>query len=165
LLIKDNTMNTLPSENVFFEETCDNGVRLTVADLSKKIAGDRWLVKIICNASIARGKIDSWFSRKESVETAVDNVEGNAAWRSVKQLVRQRNFVDGEERIEVRNELLRQLKTTVFPYLKSDSFVDRLLETSVHRENSVTKEEADGNPYADLDQDDGPTDFSFLFKQ
>jgi len=151
-------MDTFPAENVFFEETYENGVRLTVVDLSRKIAGDRWQVKIICNVSIVRRKIDFCIVERELAETADE-----ACW-PLKQLVRQRNFVDGEERIEVCNELLRQLKTTVFPYLKSDSFVDRLLDRSFPRKNLTLKEKDEGNPFEDLDKDDGPADFSCLFK-
>ena len=63
----------------------------------------------------------------------------------------------------MREELLEQLKTTLFPYLRKASFADRLLAESQAGLRQMMASEDGENPYAHLDEEEGPADFSSLF--
>ena len=146
--------------NILYSEVCPNGIEITVTDQSRKIAGDRWLVKIQC-------RVESSICRPSpsSPDCAVFPKEEENHKKASKVFNRERNFIDNNEREFVVDDLLQQMKSTLFPYLRKRSAAVGLQASCASvREGASGREDVD-LPFAHLDSDDGPADFSFLFKE
>lgn len=158
-------MQELENKEMLYSEIFGNGLEISVIDQSRKIAGDRWLVKIKCTvesrrqtntpqSSSSQGRI------QEQKSGLTEDREG-----VLKVFFRERNFVDSEERESVVAELLEQLKSTVLPYLRSDSALQKLLATKGDPEKEQSDQADAENRFAHLDREEGPADFSSLFRE
>jgi len=150
-------------EKVLQKEKFDNGVHLIFVDRSRQIAGDRWLVKIECALYLDAETARRWLAENRSgMENEVEEEE-NEGKILLRKLIRERNFIADTERLQAVDEILKQLRTTIFPYLRKSSAVARLLleafPAGSHGEGAVAVE----NPFSHLDDDEGPADFSSLF--
>ena len=57
-------MGSRQSDKVLHREKVDKGISLAVFDRSRKVAGDRWLVKIVCILSIEAEALGRWQAEK-----------------------------------------------------------------------------------------------------
>ena len=158
-------MQKVPEDDVLYSELCENGITITVFDRSRKIAADRWLVKVKCMVesgvvvkSCQAGASGPEFVGEESSKTEIPKTFSKVFWR-------ERNFIDDKEREHVLADLVQQMKETVFPYLRRGKTAEKLRNPGSHPHDEPASRKDSGNPFAHLDQDDGPADFSSLFRK
>lgn len=139
-----------------------NGLQVTVVDNSKRMAADRWYVKINClaQAPLPAQKLATLTLESEQLAAFVEHTQGNLQYRFSKE----RNFVDEGVKAEVVEELMGQIHSTALPYLATDSFLANLFDKSV--EDFVQEYQVRQEMGLDLEEeeDDGPADFSACFQ-
>ena len=156
-------MQHCSDDNALYSELFENGLLITVVDQSRKIAGDRWLVKIKCKVQCSipassspplEGHLE--FPGKEGGKTEGREIYSKIFWR-------ERNFVEAKDRLRVLEDLQKQLKETIFPYLRREAAAEKLRASGTFRLEETSSRTDIDNPFVHLDQDDGPADFSSLF--
>ena len=144
------------------EKKLANGVVFTCYDASRRMAGDRWLVRLRCTASLP---FDDGMRRlcagddEESVYVR-EQLSGGLEFEMDMEKV----FVDQQERDGVFAGLLERAEENLLDYMAKESFIHGLLakKQAEYRERYRLRRQDASYDY--LDDDDGPADFSDCFK-
>lgn len=151
------------NEEILLQTTFANGIRVTLSDCSRRVAADRWLIKIRCSAVAPFSSSSLAGLDDPRLAAALDEkFGGGIEYR----LQRERNFVDEQEREAVRDEMVRQLEENAFGYMADAGFPVRLAvkkieefrrkyEVARHYEALAADEE---------EEESGPADFSACFR-
>jgi hypothetical protein len=153
----------MESEKILAAAVLPNGITVTFYDLSRKVAADRWLVKVKCEADFEAG--EQLFASLNDAKLAVA-LQEDGANRMRHQLFRERNFIDAREKDAVLHDLFTKLHENAISYMGSELFLRRLFEKKVEAfklENRIQEEIRRQTALAE-DDDDGPADFSACFK-
>lgn len=145
------------------KEQLTNGITITYLDESKKIAGDRWLVKIRCQASIP---LQGWMREalsKEDAQTAFCREQFNG--QLLYETISERNFIDDEDKTKVLLQLRNCFEDNALCYLAKEVFVRQLF---VVRQAECVKQyvlQLNTSSLPEVGEDDhGPADFSSCFQ-
>ncbi len=144
-----------------------NNMTLTVYDQSKKMAGDRWLIKIICEAELPVG--EEFFSRMPETDLALQAEVREAMAGSVKfSATKERTFIAETERASLVELMVADILTNMVTYMNRPEFPEKLFArkyeeirlacSTARHYRSLPDEDRDGN------DDVGPADFSACFK-
>lgn len=150
------------SSTAFLSKTLSNGIEVTYYDLSKKMAADRWLVKIKCDLLLIID--DALFDKISDKELRSGMVE---KYRDgmVYSVTKERTFIDETEKENVFDQLLRQLDENAIFYVQSKKFPQKLFASKLEefvKEFQVKKQM--GMLHELEEDDDGPADFSACFE-
>ncbi len=151
------------SNKLVMEKKLPNGMRLSFFDDSKIMTGDRWLVKLRCQAMMPLTDRDFAALPQGDQELLCylrERFAGNLTFSSVKERV----FVDKKDLPEIIAELLETYEANALDYLASPCFPEKLFATRVEkltREYQVKKEL---NLLVEEEDDEGPADFSACFR-
>ena len=140
----------------------DNGMKVTVSDESGKVAGDRWLVKVRCEAQMATAHhLDKVVEDTELLDPIGREMGGHVRFV----LHKERNFVDEKHKNDVVDESVKQIMNNIERYLASESFPARLFDQryTEARNMVLTRRQSEQKVDSTWDDDDGPADFSGLF--
>ena len=151
------------TEKILQEKKFPNGIKVGFYDLSRKVAADRWLVKVRCEASLELG--DDAFQSVED-ENLVDELKRKFDGEITHVICKERNFIDEKEKDAVLSELLTQLQENVCAYLGGERFPQRLLQKKIadfQTEFELARRLAPVPAEPDED-DEGPADFSACFR-
>lgn len=155
----------MESEKILAAAVLPNGITVTFYDLSRKVAADRWLVKVKCEADFEVGE-PLYANMNDAKLAAAMQEEG--ANRMRHQLFRERNFIDAREKDAVLHDLFTQLHKNAITYMGSELFLRRLFEKKVEAFKLEYRIQEEIRRQAALaegeDDDDGPADFSACFK-
>lgn len=152
-------------KKILYSEVCGNGIEITVADLSRKIAGDRWLVRLAITVEGRMPPASVPSLSPDDLSACEGRCTAAGEHKVSKVFHRERNFVDDGERQGVVEDLLKRLQTTIFPYLRTSAAMQKLLAANgAPRYESAGRSEA-ANRFAHLDREEGPADFSSLFRE
>ena len=144
------------------EKALANGVTLIYLDESKKLAGDRWLVKLRCRVSTP---LQGWM--REAVSGSDPQTQfcrERLGETLVHETVMERNFIDQKAREGVFAEMVRSVEETMLSYVSAEGFVrqlfaKRLAEVTAHYPPQGQ------TPILDEEEDPpGPADFSACFR-
>lgn len=151
-------------EKVLDSRKLANGVVVTVTDISKPVAGDRWVVRINCEA---RMPLPQSVAKKIADEAGGlgEMMRGSLKDELVYCFVRERNFIDQERRKELIAEILDQIVTNTFPYLAEPEFPARYAEKCFADEREACLCKLRAKRTASDDDDEEPVDFSHCFKK
>lgn len=150
------------------QRSLENNMTLTVYDQSKKMVGDRWLIKIICEAELPVA--EGFFSRLPEADLALQAEVREKMAGSVKFLAtKERTFVAETERTALMEGMVADILTNMVTYLNKPGFPEKLFarkyeemrkacETARHYQRLQ-----DGDRSGD-DPEEGPADFSACFK-
>ncbi len=144
---------------IFFK-TFDNGLYVRIIDLSRKVAADRWLVKVEARVAFQAECLDLLRGQFPDVDPGdwQELAEG-----PLLELTRERNFIDQKEVEEVRDRMVERFRENIIDYLADPSFpvklVTRRLE-DIARQRLLRQATAE----AEVEDDEGPADFSHLFR-
>ena len=140
-----------------------NGMTVSFRDESKKMAGDRWLVRLKCEAALPlpESYFDGLFpDDPDFLEFLRERLGGHLSYVVIKE----RTFVDENEKDKTCAGMLTELQESTVSYIGSSLFPRKLFEShlkklqkeyDVKRELGILEEEND---------DDGPADFSACFQ-
>lgn len=154
--------------DIIEQRRLENNMTLTVHDQSKKMAGDRWLIKIICEAEIPVD--DGFFSRVPEEDVALQaEVREAMAGSLTFSVTKERTFVAETERAALVELMVSEIMNNMVTYLNRPEFPEKLFarkyaelrETcaTARHYRSLHDEDRDG------DGDEGPADFSACFKE
>ncbi len=142
-----------------------SGMVVTLHDVSKAVVGDRWLVKIRCEATVPlpRACVDELVEEDAALKAAVLARLGDTLTFAV---FKERNFVADPDKAAVLAGLVANVRENVLGYLASPLFPARLFASRYAelRESCVVERHYQGLPARD-EEDEGPTDFSALFRE
>lgn len=144
------------------EKELPNGLTATYLDESKKLAGDRWLVKFRCRVAMP---LQGWMED----DLAGDDPQtvfcrAQFAHGLVYELVQERNFIDATVRETVLAELIAGLDQTLLAYLAKEAFVRQLFAVKraefaqAYVRQGWTESEGEGQDVPE------PDDFSACFR-
>ena len=105
----------------------ENGMELVLYDSSRIIAGDRWLVELLCEAHIPIPE-SSWERTPGEDAELLPDIRKMLGGELVYSSSRKRNFVEEEKKDEILQELKRQLHDSAFEYLSRPQFPLRLFQ-------------------------------------
>ena len=153
----------MESVKILASEVLPNGITVTFYDLSRKVAADRWLVKVQCEADFEVG--EQLFAHINDATLAAAMKE-DCASRVRHNLFRERNFIDIREKDEVLHDLFTHLHENAIAYMGGELFLRRLFEKKVEafRLQYLVRQERNRQAALTDDDDDGPADFSACFK-
>lgn len=145
------------------QQRLPNGIVLSLYDHSHQVAGDRWMIKIECEAALP-------FCEEVLLEIQEDDVELMGAIRKklgealIFSVMKERNFVAEEEADAAKEELVGQVSENITEYLKKPSFPKKLFTRRYEecKKNCLLARQVNQNE--ELADDDGPADFSACFK-
>ncbi len=106
--------------NLIEEINLPNGLKLTITDLSRRIAADTIKIELVCQMKV--GLSESFFASREDYQTVV-NVFGPVMTYEHKM---ERTFVRYKEEASVREELLTTFKQNKMNYLASTNFAKKM---------------------------------------
>lgn len=150
------------SDRILESIVLENGLQVTFYDFSKKVAADRWLVKVECEAVYKVN--DDFFSVIDDAEMA-SAMKRDCA-ESIRHLLsRERNFVEENDLEAVRQDLFDHLYENARRYMSGELFVQKLFEKKVEefRSKYLVQKELERMTH-DEDDDEGPADFSACFR-
>ncbi len=143
----------------------DNGIHVNFYNLSKKLVGDRWLVKINCEA-VCELNDDLFADVQEEDVDLVAGMREKFSGGLIHTITRERTFVDDTVMEETLGHLLDQLSENSLSYLASEIFPKKLFDQKFEewkQEYAVKKEMGLLEDNKETDEDDGPADFSACF--
>ncbi|MGV1098757.1 hypothetical protein ACUUL3_05030 [Thiovibrio sp. JS02] len=146
------------------ERRLANGLTVTVYDRSKKIAGDRWLVKILCEAKFPVD--DDFFARPaEPDRQLLAEVRARMAGVVTFAVVKERNFIDDAEREPTLNAMVEQVAANMVEYFANPKFPEKLFFRKYEELRQACLIERHYRRGAVVPEDDeGPADFSACFR-
>jgi len=153
--------------DIIEQRSLENNMTLTVYDQSKRMAGDRWLIKIICEAELPVD--EGFFSRLDEADLALQAEVREMMAGSVKfSAVKERTFVAETERAALVERMVADILTNMVTYLNKPGFPEKLFA----RKYAELRKTCDtARHYRRLQDDDcdgrdeeGPVDFSACFK-
>ncbi len=112
-------------EKIIKEKRMENGLTLAVHDRSRKIAGDRWLVKI--TAEIKIPVKDVMAGQDAPSNPGVEKITELLGDEVAYEYQDERNFVDDSEKEAVLNEMLDSYMNSSFAYLSNPEFPRRVI--------------------------------------
>lgn len=110
---------------VIAQRSLENNMTLTVYNQSRKMAGDRWLVKIVGEAELP--VTEAFFSRLTEVDFVLQEEVRKVMAGSVKfSVIKEKTFIAETERIALVDLMVTQILTNMVTYLNRPEFPERL---------------------------------------
>lgn len=109
------------------KEKLTNGITISYYDESKKIAGDRWVVKLRCQASVPlqQWMLDELKGDDEQTTFCRNYFDGQLLYETTKE----RNFVDEEQKTKTLEQLQKSFNDNALRYLAKEVFIRQLFVT------------------------------------
>ncbi len=139
-----------------------NNAHFALYDLSKPIAGDRWVVRVCCvvRVSLSQDLCDTFDEDLQLLSEMKKSCNDTLTL----EILKERNFVDSNVKDDVINELIEQIEGNVFDYMGSESFPQKLFlvrfkefKKQYHIAQNMVLNTIN-------DEEDEPADFSACFR-
>lgn len=147
------------------EQKLAGGMVVTIHDESRRLAADRWLVKIRCEVTLPLPAECLCDLAEEDIglKAAVLSKLGDSLSFLV---VRERNFIDAQEKAAVVAGMVASVRENMVGYLANPHFPARLFARRYRelRESCLVERHYHGLAAAH-DEDGGPADFSAIFRK
>ena len=144
------------------EKELANGMTATYLDESKKLAADRWLVKLRCRIAIPlQGwMLDDMTGDDPQTLFCREQFDGCLAH----EIVMERNFIGATDKERVMADIIERLEDTVLGYLSKEAFIRQLFTVRIAE---FTQRYAQQGWIERLEENENisePTDFSACFR-
>jgi len=142
-----------------------DGISITFYDRSREIVGDRWQVELVGEMEIPVSET-FWAAVSENDADLLDCVRKKIGNRIHFSVSRIRNFVDQDEKQPLIDEMVRRFEKNIMHYLDSPDFSQKLFVKNFNeaRDKCIAERYRTSEPDQPEDEDQGPADFSHLFK-
>jgi hypothetical protein len=140
------------------------GMSLLLYDQSRRCAGDRLMAELACRATVPVTE-SMWKSKAGEDSELLNCIRERMGGELAFSLEKVRNFIPQDEKENVMEELISQMEAHMMRYLESPRFPEKLFEKRYEelREQCLLDRWREGLGEAD-EEDEGPSDFSFLFR-
>ena len=117
------------TEKLIEELDLANGLTISFYDCSRKIAGDRWYVKLVARIpiSVDENAFVKAGAEPDLFKEFLDATEGMVTF----ELQKERNFIDEQEKDQVFNEILSNIKEHALNYLSHKEFAPKFLKKEI----------------------------------
>lgn len=144
------------------EKELANGAMVTYLDESKKLAADRWLVKLRCRVAIP---LQAWMSDALSGEDPQTVFcREHLGGQLVHEIVVERNFIDETEKERLKAEMTERLEDATLEYLSREVFVRQLFTVKLAEAKDHYARQGWKPLAEDGDSTPEPDDFSACFR-
>lgn len=144
------------------EKKLVNGVTISYLDESRKLAGDRWLVKLRCQATIP---LQEWMRKAlEGTDPQLVFCREQFGEYVTHEVVRERYFIAEGDKDQLFSELVQGLEDTVLEYLAREAFVRQLFAVRLAEFAERHGQQGWDTPVNEEEDDPGPADFSACFR-
>ena len=116
-------------------KTLENGVKLDIYDISRKLAGDRWLVACVAKMEIPLDDIIS--NSPDFSDMDHEDIKKGLGNRFFYEQKRERNFIDEKDKEKVLNEICDSFVENQLKYLSHPDFSKRFI---IKKYNEYKKE-------------------------
>ena len=120
-------------ENLIKKVNLENGLDMEFYDSSKKIAGDRWQVKLIVKIEIPV----SDYLKDIEADLDADEVLKTLGQSIVYEKSMERNFIDNEEKEKLINDFCDSFLKSASPYLSVPNFPAQFIVTKYGEKKSA----------------------------
>jgi len=129
-----------------------------VVDSSRQVAADRWLVKLSAIVDIVPERLPAIRALLCRDDALWEKLQGSP----LLELYRERNFIDADEVEAIREEIVAGLENDIITYIATNDFPEKLVTRRLDEiERELERVPPEESPD---DEEDGPADFSYLFK-
>jgi hypothetical protein len=153
------------NQKVISSRKLHNNVSITFIDNSRPIAGDRWYIEVICRA-VLQEPADLWTAVPDHTPELLDCIRGRMGNQLVFSTTRKRNFIAEGDKSSIIDELISQVEENILQYINNPTFRRKLFARNYQaaRARCLAAETRPQATAEFADGDDGPSDFSHLFK-
>lgn len=140
-----------------------NGMVVSFYDLSKKIAGDRWQLRLKCEAVLPLARLH--LEQLSSEEPVLQKYLRECFSENIRHCVmKNRTFVDEKDKDAMFAQLCEEVSAHTLSYVGSSAFPDKLFERQLEKfkKEYVVKREME--LLAQADEVEEPADFSACFQ-
>jgi hypothetical protein len=115
------------SKRIIQRQHLDNGIELILYDRSRVLAGDRWLVDLLCEAHLC---IDEcyWENLPDEDVQLLTDIKKMLGKKLVYAINKKRKFVASFEKETILHEMVQELQDAILEYLKRPAFPERLFK-------------------------------------
>ena len=106
---------------IIVQQQLDNGIKLSIYDRSRVMAGDRWQVELECRAYIPMDE-SYWDLVVQEDPELLHDIKKILDNQLEFVTTRQRNFVDAREYEMVLQEMVKQISDSILDYMKKPNF-------------------------------------------
>lgn len=147
---------------ILSENKLVNGVELSIIDESKKIAGDRWFVKLCGRALVPwSGEMEELLQKAGGDLKHLKDSLGEIVF----EIVRERNFISETEKQKTIDVMLSDIQENIVTYIEKPMFIEKLVEKRIIEWREACNREVLTDASQELNaEEDGPADFSDCFK-
>jgi hypothetical protein len=162
------TSNGTAEAGLIKEKKLSNSMRFKLYDHSRRLAADRWLIRLRGEGRIALGaELCAGMGEGDSELQGV--IRERLGDELVFTMKKERHFVAEEEKQEVLSELLAQVDNHLLAYLAKPSFPAKLFRRRYEelKARIFIEREQERRATADKEEDEeneGPADFSSCFR-
>lgn len=143
-------------------ENLKNNINVAIYDLSKRIAGDRWFIRICCVATLPM--TDTLLNQLTETGEVAAAFKKRYADGLTLEVVKERNFVDEQVKDDVVQQIMDQISENSLNYMNIDAFPHKLLRSEFEKFKIEYFCRREIEETDDQDEEDGPADFSGCFK-
>ncbi len=122
-------------KNLLKTKALKNGIKLDIYDISRKLAGDRWLVA--CMAKMEIPVDDILLNSPDFTDMDHEDIKKGLGNRIFYEQKRERNFIDEKDKGKVLNEICTSLLETQVKYLSHPDFSKKFI---IKKYNDYKKE-------------------------
>ena len=139
-------------------EKLANGVMIRFYDESRRVAGDRWQVKVRYDAVVSIS--ETFWSLVSGEPELIEKIRAALGAEMVLTNVNERNFISADEKDTLVSEIVSRVRQNIFGYLADPAFPERYFKRcfKVAREEIERKEREVWVP--DNEDIEEPNDFS-----
>lgn len=157
------TFHHTMSQKIIHTKKLDD-ITISFIDNSRPVAGDRWYIEIVCNATLPC-TAELWTTVPDSDTMLLDCIQNAMGTHLLFSITRSRIFIADDTKDSIVNELIKQVDENILHYVNKQSFRNKLFEKKYQeaRERCLTAT-TDKEISAEIQEEEEPVDFSHLFK-
>jgi len=117
-------INKVDTDNSMEREILANGLELYLIDASRKLIGDRWMVRFMARVQVP---VSSKFLPEDLLPESVDDLRATLGDSVTYEYVSERNFIDVDEKDKVFTQEKTSFMENTYQYLNRSEFPVRFV--------------------------------------
>lgn len=143
------------------DEQLANGVIVRFFDESRRVAGDRWQVRVRYDAVVS--VYEKFWSLMSGEPELIREIRAALGTEIVLTSYNERNFISAEKKEALVAEIVSRYRKNIFGYLDDPGFPERYFKRRVKETREEIEQKKKEVWFQDNDDIEEPIDFSHLF--